>query len=213
MVEAGPDPRLAQLVLTLRRSGISDKAVLQALERTPRDFFISEAFQDHAYDDQALPIECGQTISQPSVVALMTEALAVDDRCKVLEIGTGSGYQTAVLARLGRRIYTVERYRSLMQSAEARFRALHISNVVTRFGDGSEGWPEQAPFDRIMATAAAERTPEALLAQLKPEGVLVAPVGPSEDQRLYRWRGPTSEPEELAQVRFVPLVAGRPTNQ
>lgn len=206
-----PDTRMIQLVMALRRAGVSDKQVLMAIERTPRDLFVPEGFADQAFENRPLPIDCGQTISQPFVVAAMTEALKLDDRCKVLEIGTGSGYQAAVLARLARRVYTVERYRTLSKEAEARFNALRLSNIVTRIGDGSLGWPEQAPFDRIIVTAAAASRPETLLDQLKPGGICVAPVQNGSVQTLMRYdKSEDGEVTETAlfDVRFVPLVPG-----
>jgi protein-L-isoaspartate(D-aspartate) O-methyltransferase len=206
-----PDIRVIQLVMALRSAGISDKAVLAAIERTPRDVFVPAGFQDQAFENRPLPIDCGQTISQPFVVAAMTQALQLDDRCKVLEIGTGSGYQAAVLARLARRVYTVERYRTLAKEAEARFASLRLTNIVQRIGDGAAGWPEQAPFDRIMVTAAAPERPDQLLDQLRPGGVAVAPVQRGEVQTLMRYTkaedGDISE-EALFDVRFVPLVEG-----
>ena len=211
-MSGAPDTRVIQLLMALRASGVSDKAVLSAVERTARDLFVPEGFADQAWENRPLPIDCGQTISQPLVVAHMTQALAVDDRCKALEVGTGSGYQAAVLARLARRVYTIERYRTLAKEAEARFAALGLSNIVTRIGDGSKGWPEQAPFDRILVTAAAPERPDALLAQLKPGGVCVAPVDqPGGAQVLKRYDkaedGTVSE-TDLFDVRFVPLVPG-----
>ncbi len=207
------DTRKIELVMQLRKRGISDPRVLAALERTPRDVFVPDQFEEQAYDDHALPIECGQTISQPFVVAFMTQALGVGPRMKVLEVGTGSGYQAAVLARLCRRVYSLERYRTLLSQAEARFRALDLTNITTKTGDGTKGWPEQAPFDRIIVTAAAESVPDELIHQLKIDGWMIIPVGRSvEDQTLMRIKktedGLTQEP--LLPVRFVPLVAGRP---
>src|SRR4029079_2508821 len=157
------------LIMQLRRRGIRDNAVLRAIERVPRELFVDEAFADHAYQDIALPIDCGQTISQPYVVALMTERLQLDERHKVLEIGTGSGYQTAILARLSRRVFSVERHRELMAEAGLRFEQLSLPNIACRFGDGSKGWPEQAPFDRIIVTAAPAEIPMALVEQLTPD--------------------------------------------
>lgn len=210
-MSAGPDTRIIQLVMALRSAGISDKAVLAAIERTPRDLFVPAGFQDQAFENRPLPIDCGQTISQPFVVAAMTAALKLDDRCKVLEIGTGSGYQAAVLARLARRVYTVERYRTLSKEAETRFAELRLANIVTRIGDGSLGWPEQAPFDRIIATAAAASRPDTLIQQLKAGGICVAPVKAGERQTLMRYTlgedGGIAE-EALFDVRFVPLVPG-----
>ena len=149
----------ARLVLGLRSQGVTDPAVLNAIERTPRDLFVPELFQDRAWEDSALPVTCGQTISQPFIVGLMTQALTLDGRSRVLEIGTGSGYQTAVLARIARLVYTVERYRTLLGEAEARFKQLELLNVVTMFGDGGLGWAEQAPCDRFLVTAASSVEP------------------------------------------------------
>ena len=206
------DPRVIQLIMELRRQGVADTRVLAAVERVPRERFVADQFLKHAYDNIALPITQGQTISQPYVVAYMTEALQLGDRMKVLEIGTGSGYQTAVLSRLGRRVYTIERYRSLLVTAEKRLAELQITNVVTRLGDGNKGWPEQAPFDRILVTAAADRRPDALIAQLSPEGgIMVAPVAvTSTEQDVIRYtrRGDEVQEERLLPVRFVPLLPG-----
>ena len=205
------DTRRAKLVLSLRSAGISDPKVLAAIEQTPRDLFVPQLFQERAWEDSALPIACGQTISQPFIVGLMTQALQVEPRSRVLEIGTGSGYQTAILSKLARLVYTVERYRTLMREAEARFKALGLTNVITRFGDGGEGWPEQAPFDRIMVTAAAPGEPTALLQQLKPGGILVAPIGKGPVQTLRRYTGDGKGGfvvEDLIDVRFVPLLDG-----
>ncbi|WP_291842912.1 protein-L-isoaspartate(D-aspartate) O-methyltransferase [Maricaulis sp.] len=205
-----PDPRMIQLVMSLRGGGVTDAKVMGALERTPRHLFVPQRFGDQAYDDRALPIDCGQTISQPLIVALMTQALKLDDRCKVLEIGTGSGYQAAVLARLARRVYSVERYRTLSREAEARFEGLRLTNIVTRIGDGTLGWPEQAPFDRIILTASAPTRPDAILAQLKEGGIAVAPVDRETRQVLVRYvrDGDTISETDLMDVRFVPLVKG-----
>ncbi len=198
--------------MELRRQGVADTRVLAAIERVPRERFVADQFLKHAYDNIALPITQGQTISQPYVVAYMTEMLKLGDRMKVLEIGTGSGYQTAVLSRLGRRIYTIERYRSLLVSAEKRLNDLQITNVVTRLGDGNKGWPEQAPFDRILVTAAADRRPDTLIAQLSPEGgIMVAPVAvTSTEQDVIRYtrHGDEVQEERLLPVRFVPLLPG-----
>ncbi len=207
------DQRKAELILGLRNQGIRDMKVLEAMERVPRDLFVAEPFQNRAWADTALPIACGQTISQPYVVAAMTQALDLNDRCKVLEIGTGSGYQTAVLAQLCRRVYTIERYRSLLREAEARFAALKLTNVTSMVGDGSKGWPMQAPFDRIIVTAAAPELPQALIAQLAVGGVMVAPVDVAQgDQEIKRITRSDSgvRVESLMRVRFVPLVEGLP---
>lgn len=206
-------PRQLRLVMELRRQGIADTRVLGAMERIPRESFVPETFRDQAYEDTALPIGHGQTISQPTVVARMTEALAVSDRHRVLEIGTGSGYQAAVLAKVCRRLYTIERHRALLQSAEARFRELRLHNVTTRWGDGTKGWPESAPFDRIMVTAAGLEIPDTLPEQLAPGGIMIIPVGERGDtQRLVRIvRSDDSFVcDDMGTVRFVPLVAGLP---
>ncbi|HKT19707.1 MAG TPA: protein-L-isoaspartate(D-aspartate) O-methyltransferase [Stellaceae bacterium] len=203
----------AKLIVELRGSGVSDPRILDAIERVPRDLFVPPLFRDRAYENVALPIGHGQTISQPLVVARMTEALEVTERHIVLEIGTGSGYQAAILARLARRVFTVERHRAMLKTAEERFRQLRLHNITARFGDGTKGWPEQPSFDRIMVTAAAAALPDALLQSLAEDGVLVAPVGENKrDQSLLRIRRRNGDftVEELGIVRFVPLVAGLP---
>lgn len=207
--------RKIQLIMALRRQGITDARVLGAIERTPRELFVEKAFQDQAYDNNALPIECGQTISQPYVVAYMTQKLEVTDRMKVLEIGTGSGYQAAVLARLCRRLYTIERYRTLLKVAETRFAALGLTNITAKAGDGTKGWPEQAPFDRIIVTAGAPVVPDTLMDQLKVGGIAIIPVdvppahgGGQVLARLTRTEEGI-EREDLIPVRFVPLVEGQ----
>lgn len=199
---------------TLRRAltadGITDDAVLDTITLTPRELFVPDAFRDRAYENSPLPIGLHQTISQPTVVAMMTQALELDDRVKILEIGTGSGYQTAILARMCRRVYTIERHKPLMSEAEARFAALGFSNVVTRHGDGSMGWREQAPFSRIIVTAAAIDVPHVLLEQLDVGGIMVVPVGLEErTQHLLRVRKTEDdiETEDLGLVRFVPLIS------
>jgi protein-L-isoaspartate(D-aspartate) O-methyltransferase len=203
---------IANLLLRLRRNGITDQKVLAAIESVPRDVFVPADSQDNAYSERALPIDCGQTISAPVIVGLMTAALDVGDRDRILEIGTGSGYQTAVLAKLARRVYTIDRFRTLVQAAESRFRTLRISNVTTLVGDGMKGWPEQAPFDKIIITAAGDRVPDALLRQVRLGGIIVAPVGPPDGiQKLVRMtRTPEGFDETtLADVRFVPLIPGK----
>lgn len=200
---------LMRLIFTLRSNGFTDAALLDAIERTPRDVFLDRAFQDRAFEDIPLPIACGQTISQPSVVALMTRALEVTPRCKVLEVGCGSGYQSAVLARLARRVYAVERHRPLVRLARERFAALELSNVQVLAADGALGWPDQAPFDRILVTAAAEDPPGGLLAQLRMGGIMVLPVGQSDEmQQLIKIvKTPDGlDYQELNEVRFVPLL-------
>ena len=203
---------IANLLLRLRRSGITDQKVLAAIESVPRDVFVPADSQDNAYSERALPIDCGQTISAPVIVGMMTAALDVGDRDRILEIGTGSGYQTAVLAKLARRVYTIDRFRTLVAAAESRFRTLRISNVTTLVGDGMKGWPEQAPFDRIIITAAGEIVPEALLRQVRLGGIIVAPVGPHDGvQKLVKMTRVQDGFDEtkLADVRFVPLIPGK----
>ena len=205
--------RKIRLVMELRNGGITDTRVLSAIERIPRELFVPPAFRHRAYENRALPIGGGQTISQPLVVAMMTQALEPDRRLKVLEVGTGSGYQASVLALLSRRVYTIERSRALLHQAERRFAALRLHNITTRVGDGSAGWSEQAPFRRILVTAAAESVPPALIDQLGDDGIMVVPVGPARGgQVLVRLRrsGARLDHEELGPVRFVPLVAGGP---
>lgn len=202
----------AKLILELRRCGIDDVGVLGAMERVPRELFVPPVFIHQAWENVALPIDCGQTISQPSVVARMTEALMVDDRTRVLEIGTGSGYQTAVLSYLCRRVYSMERHRELLQQAESRLEKLRRRNVTTRPGDGSLGWPEQAPFERILVTAAAIDVPPNLSRQLAIGGIMVVPIGDdAATQRIVRVRREDSglDIEDLGPVKFVPLISDR----
>jgi len=206
-----PAARKARLILGLRRAGVTDREVLAAIEAVPRELFVPAGLADRAYDDTALPLGCGQTISQPTVVAWMTLALKVGERMKVLEIGTGSGYQSAVLARLCRRLYTIERHRELLKAAEVRFEALNLHNITARVGDGAAGWPEQAPFERIIVTAAAREPPSALLDQLAEGGIMVLPMGPpDEEQTLVRIRKDKDgfHRERIFEVRFVPLIEG-----
>jgi protein-L-isoaspartate(D-aspartate) O-methyltransferase len=208
---SGPaDPRAA-LVLALRQAGVTDARVLDAMEKTPRDLFMAQGFEARAWEDAALPIACGQTISQPFVVGAMSAALELTGKEKVLEIGTGSGYQSAILAKLCRRVFTLERYRTLLRVAQSRLESLRITNVVSKCADGAAGWPEQGPFDAIIMTCAAPVRPDALLAQLAPGGRLVAPVGAGGVQELLRYRlreDGVFEEEALMHVRFVPLLPG-----
>jgi protein-L-isoaspartate(D-aspartate) O-methyltransferase len=200
------------LIMQLRRRGIRDTGVLRAIERMPREMFVDPAFAGHAYQDIALPIECGQTISQPYVVAFMTEKLELDRTHKVLEIGTGSGYQAAVLSHLCRRVYTVERWRELQKSADRRFAALGITNVTTIIGDGWLGWPPQAPFDRIIVTAAAAEAPRALVEQLKVGGRMIIPLGEDRDRQSLVQIDKSADgltEASVLPVRFVPLMRGR----
>ncbi|MEL7178966.1 MAG: protein-L-isoaspartate(D-aspartate) O-methyltransferase [Pseudomonadota bacterium] len=204
-------PTKMQFLYALRSKGVTDTRVLTAMEQVDRADYVKGTFADRAYEDMPLPIACGQTISQPSVVGLMTQALQINPRDKVLEIGTGSGYQAAILSKLARRVYTVDRYRRLVHAARAVFEANDITNITTFTADGSRGFEEQAPFDRILVTAAAEDPPGPLLAQLRVGGIMVLPVGQSDAvQSLIRvTRTETGlEYDELRAVRFVPLLEG-----
>jgi protein-L-isoaspartate(D-aspartate) O-methyltransferase len=217
------DPRFAELIATLRRNGIKDERVLAAIEKTPRRVFVDASFDYAAYNDNALPIACGQTISQPTIVAYMTQALEVQSDMRVLELGTGSGYQAAVLAQLCRRVYSIERHRPLLRDAKQRFNALKLHNIVTKHGDGLKGWAEQAPFDRIIATAAMTEVPQILIDQLRLGGILIAPVGtapksdafaPSESISQLLTKIIKDEDgvkrEALIPVLFVPMLPGLP---
>jgi protein-L-isoaspartate(D-aspartate) O-methyltransferase len=203
--------RKMRFLYALRSKGVTDARVLTAMERIDRGLFVRGLFAERAYEDMPLPIACGQTISQPSVVGLMTQALNVNPRDKVLEVGTGSGYQAAILSQLSRRVYTLDRHRRLVREAQEVFTALDLTNITAMTGDGSFGLPDQAPFDRIIVTAAAEDPPGPLLAQLKIGGIMVVPVGQSDAvQSLIRVirHDHGYEYDELRPVRFVPLVEG-----
>jgi protein-L-isoaspartate(D-aspartate) O-methyltransferase len=201
-----------EFMLTLRQRGIMNPAVLRAMDEVPREHFVDNAFVEQAYADQALPISCGQTISQPYVVAYMTEKLDVQSWHRVLEIGTGSGYQAAVLSRLAREVVTVERYRTLADAARNRLQTLGINNVEVRLGDGLAGAPERAPFDRIIITAAAESIPSALVDQLVEGGMMLLPLGPHHGAQDLVKLTKTADGvvrEDLIAVRFVPLLPGK----
>ncbi len=217
MTEGGlPDDETAaerkmRFLFALRSRGVTDARVLTAMEKVDRGLFVRGLFAERAYEDMPLPIACGQTISQPSVVGLMTQALNVQPRDTVLEVGTGSGYQAAILAHLARRVYTVDRHRRLVREAGDLFRDQGLVNIVPMVADGSHGLPDQAPFDRILVTAAAEDPPGPLLAQLKIGGIMVVPVGQSDTvQHLIKVTRSAAgyDYEELRPVRFVPLVEG-----
>lgn len=208
------DSRKIRLIMDLRREGIIDTAVLAALERTPREAFVLPQFLDQAYENSAFPIACGQTISQPYVVAYMLQTLNIGPRMKVLEVGTGSGYQTAILSKLCRRIYTIERERDLLQKATQTLDYLKVRNYTTKLGDGSQGWKEQAPFDRIIVSAAPKKVPQTLLDQLADNGRLVIPVGETSNaQRLVAVdrKGDSFQQTTLIPVRFVPLLSDQDT--
>ena len=200
-----------QFLFALRSNGITEKRVLSAMEKIDRGLFVRGLFANRAYEDMPLPIRCGQTISQPSVVGMMTQALRINPRDKILEIGTGSGYQAAILSLLGRRVYTIERHHRLVRKAKGLIESLDFANVTCIFADGSYGLPDQAPFDRILVTAAAEDPPGPLMAQLKIGGIMVLPVGQSGTvQNLIRVTRTEKgyHYDDIRDVRFVPLVEG-----
>ncbi len=205
-----------QFLFSLRKAGIVDKQVLDAMERVDRKNFVNGVFSEKAYEDTPLPIACGQTISQPTVVGLMTQALQVTSRDKVLEVGTGSGYQAAILSLLARRVYTIERHSLLVSSATKVFQKLNMSNITTILSDGGHGLEQQAPFDRIIVTAASDDPPASLLSQLKIGGIMIIPVGQSDNmQKLIKIAKTDGgyEYQDLQSVRFVPLVAGTEKEQ
>ena len=211
MMEPSFFTQKAELIMTLRGQGIRDTAVLSAIETTPREDFIPAPLQQHAYDNVSLPIAHGQTISQPYIVARMTEALALTGRERVLEIGTGSGYQASVLSQLCRRVYSIERLRPLLVEAERLMTQLKITNFTTKLGDGAQGWPEAAPFDRIILTCAAPTRPDLLLEQLKPGGIMVAPIADHDDHQnliVYsKSQDNVVTEKKLLAVKFVPLIS------
>jgi protein-L-isoaspartate(D-aspartate) O-methyltransferase len=213
VTEAAADIERMEFQLTLRRRGIGDKSVLRAMDEVPREHFVTSEHVDSAYADQALPIACGQTISQPYVVAYMTEQLELEPRHRVLEIGTGSGYQAAVLSRIVREVVSIERYRTLADAARDRLTTLGYANVTILTGDGFAGASDRAPFDRIMVTAAAETIPDALVEQLADDGKMVLPLGSRTGSqyivKLTKNPGGELAREELIAVRFVPLVHGK----
>lgn len=213
----GDADRKIRLLMELRREGITDAAVLGAIEKVPRERFVDPALRHQAYDNVPLPIKQGQTISQPYVVAFMTEQLRLKPRMKVLEIGTGSGYQAAVLAQICKRVYTIERHRTLYLDARKVLEELGLHNVVTLHGDGMKGWPAQAPFDRILVTAAAfGEVPQTLVDQLAPGGMMLIPVGDSTTSqqivRVTKDENGEVTRENILPVRFVPLVSGLPSD-
>jgi protein-L-isoaspartate(D-aspartate) O-methyltransferase len=206
------DEEKMQFILSIRSKGVVDTNVLKALESLNREHFLKGVFAQRAYEDTPLPIDCGQTISKPSVVGIMTQALKITTRDKILEIGTGSGYQTAILSKLARRVYSVERYKPLYDEARQIFKKLNLNNITPIWGDGSQGIVEQQPFDRIIVTAAAEDPPPILLNQLKVGGIMIIPVGQSDEiQKLIKVERTEANftYEDLCDVRFVPLLEGR----
>ena len=200
----------ARLIMALRGMGVGETEVLAAMEQVPREQFVPPALRDHAYENASLPIAMEQTISQPYIVARMTAALQLTGRERVLEIGTGSGYQAAILSFLCRRVYSIERLRPLLVEAKTRFRQLKITNVTTKVGDGAKGWPEGAPFDRIILTCAPPSIPVTLLKQLKTGGIMVAPEGRDRTQNLVVVHRTEDgfEKQDILPVKFVPLIEG-----
>ena len=204
------DVRKIRLILELRESGISDSNVLSAIEKIPREYFVPTSFRNQAYENIALPIEEEQTISQPLVVALMTEALELRKSNKVLEIGTGSGYQTSILSILSRRVYTIERIKSLLVNAEINFNKLKLTNIVTKHADGNLGWQEQIPFDRIIFTAATKEISETILNHIEENGIIVAPMIMNSNQVLTKFikKNNMLDSKKISDVLFVPNVSG-----
>jgi protein-L-isoaspartate(D-aspartate) O-methyltransferase len=204
------NPKIAaeRLVRKLREKGITDEKVLDAFRKVPRHEFVDGAMYAQAYDDNALPIGFGQTISQPSIVALMTQLLEINRDEKILEIGTGSGFQTAILSQYSRRVYTIERHRELGEAALKRLRKMGYANIVFKIGDGSNGWPQHAPFDKIIVTAGAPVIPQTLANQLAPGGKMLIPTGNRQSQQLMLYNKTSSgiTSSSVAEVVFVPLI-------
>ena len=201
-----------KFIFNLRNANVTDKTVLNIMEEVSRDHFIRNSFNSYALEDISLPIECGQTTTQPSIIGLMVQALEVTARCKILEIGTGSGYQTAILAKLGRRVYSIERFKKLTNLARQAITELSLANATIIYGDGTMGLPEQAPFDRIILSASVEDIPSTLLQQLKEDGVLVAPVGERELLQTVvrvKKKNDSYEYKELKEVKFLPIIEGK----
>ena len=203
-----------ELVFSLRRAGVTEPSVVATMERVPRELFVPEVFRSRSYEDITLPIGHHQTLSQPAIVGLMTEALELNDRKKVLEVGTGSGYQTSILALICRRVYTIERHAPLLQEAEKRFDKLRIRNVTAKVGDGTLGWEAQAPFERIIVTAAAADIPPILADQLSIGGIMIVPIGLGDNfQTILKVIKKENgfKTKELRDVRFVPLITEEAT--
>lgn len=197
--------------MELRDSGITDNKILSAIEVIPRELFIPESFHDQSYENMALPIGNGQTISQPIIVALMTQNLNLNKRHKVLELGTGSGYQTAILSKLSRRVYSIERIKLLLLKAENIFSKLHINNIVTKVGDGNKGWIEQKPFDRIIITAATKTLSFEIINQLKNDGIIIAPMIQNNNKQIlkkYVKKDNKLIDYDITEVSFVPNIKG-----
>ena len=204
------DVKKIRLILELRESGISDAKILSAIEKIPREKFIPENFRNQANDNLALPIGDNQTISQPFVVAKMTQLLELESKHKVLEVGTGSGYQSAVLSKLVRRVYTIERIKNLSIKAENIFKELKISNIVTKYADGNLGWKEQIPFDRIIITAATSHISKEISSQIDEGGIIVSPINSKNKQIIIKYKKINNvlESETYDDVLFVPNLSG-----
>jgi len=205
------DVRKIRLILELRESGISNSRVLSAIEKIPREKFISENYRNQAYENIALPIENNQTISQPYVVAKMTELLDVNLNHKVLEIGTGSGYQCAILSHLSRRVYTIERIKNLYDKSLSVFKKLNLTNIVAKYDDGNKGWEEQIPFDRIIFTAATDNISDKIFSHIDNGGIIVCPIVKKNKQVIVRYSKINNEiiTEEFDDVLFVPNISGK----
>lgn len=200
------------LILNLKKNGIKDLNLLKTIEEIPRSIFVESSIESKSYLNIALPIDCGQTISQPLIVAIMTQALKLNKNHRVLEIGTGSGYQSSILAKLSRFVYTIERFNSLKRESEKKFKLLKLVNIFCRHADGGLGWKEQAPFDRIIVTASAPEIPNTLLEQLKDDGRMLIPIGEENDDQhlvLIKKNGDKYSKKNLLKVRFVPLLEGK----
>ena len=210
MTEADLMAAKAQLIMKLRAKAIMDPAILAAIERVPREAFLPRALRPHAYENASLPIAYGQTISQPFVIATSLIALAIEPRHRVLEIGTGTGYQACVLSYLARRVYSIERLRPLFVDAEARVKSLRITNVTMRHSDGSKGWPEAGPYDRIITACQSEEVPAPLLDQLKEGGLFVGPIGKAGQEQMMRIKKLATgyQQDTIMDVRFVPMREG-----
>tara|TARA_Y100000590_G_scaffold440407_1_gene565726 strand:- start:95 stop:724 length:630 start_codon:yes stop_codon:yes gene_type:complete len=204
------DVRKIRLTLELREAGINNTKVLSAIETTPRELFIPESFRNQAYENIALPIGKDQTISQPYIVALMSQLLEVNTNHKILELGTGTGYQSAILSKLARRVYTIERIKSLLINAENIFKKLKITNIVSKHGDGNLGWSEQIPFDRIIFTAATKEITKNLFSHIKENGIIVAPIIVNSSQVLKKYikKNNKIQEEDITDVVFVPNLKG-----
>jgi protein-L-isoaspartate(D-aspartate) O-methyltransferase len=200
------------LILELKKNGINDPQILRVMEEVDRTLFIEESLKEKSNDNIALPIDCGQTISQPLIVALMTQYLEIGKRMRILEIGTGSGYQTYILSKIARFVYSVERYRSLSSKANDLFQKLKVANIFCKYGDGGLGWKEQAPFDRIIVTACAQDIPRKLVEQLNNNGIMIVPIGDEHNNQILKKIVKVNQEliiTNLIDVRFVPLLEGK----